>query len=166
MIDLDALLTDILKSVEAHAKCSVILADQGGKKPSGSYAVLKLMSSGSSEVHPLTNAYIDPENELDMVEEQITFPVVNLSITTVGSESFSLAQSVQSWFKNPRHYENTLATYSGVIRNVTSISNRDALLGRVKYERKQGFDVQLQVRSVETTTLPRIVAVETDEGEY
>ena len=104
----------------------------------------------------------DPRFMHDVQYRYVRNPVMTLSVTVFdrdGTQIHSIAQAAHDWFSIPELGGDWLQPTGAAIVEVTAITDRDTVLDE-QIERRQGFDVRLQVVDVVRLTVPTIERVE------
>jgi len=104
----------------------------------------------------------DPRFMHDVQYRYVRNPVMTLSVTVFdrdGTQIHSIAQAAHDWFSIPELGGDWMQPVGATVVEVTAITDRDTVLDE-QIERRQGFDVRLQVVDVVRLTVPTIERVE------
>lgn len=154
MIDIHGLRTDILNAIKVYSGANeAIFANQKGPRPKEPYLSLKvIVPYAETADYPIEEKNIvpsqNPSFESDIECRYITFPSITISVVVYGDEDFIIVQKAREWFSTRKASLSILEKHQAVVREVTAVQNRDSIIGRINYERKQGFDVIIEVRDV------------------
>lgn len=170
MIDIDGLATSIINELKTYTGSLVIFADQGGKRPDGSFITLKILSiQGNKSDYDIEEKNVvpseNPSFEKDIEYSYISFPQATISFTIYGDDRYVLAQKAHQWFRLRKLSKELLDGFSAVVRDITNISNRDVIFAGTTYERKQGFDITLEIKDEIRIIEDTIEIISIKEGE-
>ncbi len=169
-MDYAAIRDYINTQLKAYLKIPVIIGDQVGEKPEYPFLRTKFTMPFNPEFPVPLNApetfetvpSQDPNWEYDVEITRRTNPSMSLSITAYAldeDQAVELAIKAHNWFSFYAYDD--LRSAGIVVAGIGAIHNRDTLIVG-DYERRQGFDVTLQVRQELKKTVPTIEGVEYD----
>ena len=167
MIDMNTLAKRIVAGLKEFLGVQhVIEADQPGKKPRYPFVAFKWISvtpeEGNLRKTKSAVPSADPRWDKDVEYRYVSNPVLVLSLTVFDSADsiniHQLCQRAHSWFTIPELGPDYLRPLEVVVLGTTPITARDTVLAE-EIERRQGFDVRLQVVDVVEVVVPTIERV-------
>lgn len=170
MVDMMALQARMVDGLQEHLApygvTAIIERDQDAPKPPYPFVGFK-WTTITPEVGTLrrTREIVtssDPRFPFDVEYRYVRNPVLTLSITCHdwdGTRIHDIAQAAHTWWSIPELGGDWMGPVQASVVEVTAITDRDTVLDE-QIERRQGFDVRLQVVDVVRLTVPTIERVE------
>ena len=166
MIDIKEFLSGLWKPLNEYAEPDQLIQKDQKIPPEHLkdnriiYGVILFADTESRQTIISKSELVDSDTDFDHDIERsyVTVPRISLSFNSYNAQGRLYLEKIREWFYIPNLGDIWLDDYDCVIKNVSEIQDRTVFL-ETDYEKRYGFDVQLQFVDVTRVTLDTIESV-------